>query len=103
MRRRFGRDVHLAFFAKRKASVLPMVFLLNMANAPSLLSICFNVTLRSASSFERVPGGFGHQPLGTRTGARGAFAGLGQAGAGKARQTNRPGPRKHGLRLSPLR
>src|ERR1700752_3459592 len=32
-----------------------------------------------------LPGGFGHQPLGTRTGARGAFAGLGQAGAGKTR------------------
>ena len=34
-----------------------------------------------------LPGGFGHQPLGTRTGARGAIAGLGQAGARlKARQ-----------------
>ena len=33
-----------------------------------------------------LPGGFGHQPRSTRTTARGAFAGLGQAGAGKTRQ-----------------
>src|SRR5215469_16911768 len=29
-------------------------------------------------------GGFGHHPSGTMTGARGAFAGLGQAGVGNA-------------------
>src|ERR1044071_6637043 len=32
-------------------------------------------------------GGFGHHLSGTMTGARGAFAGLGQAGAGNARST----------------
>jgi hypothetical protein len=36
-----------------------------------------------------LPGGIGHQPLGTTTGAR-LFAGLGQVGAGNARSTDRP-------------
>jgi hypothetical protein len=35
-----------------------------------------------------LPGGFGHQPLGTMTGARGAIAGLGSAGAGNTRLAN---------------
>ena len=53
-------------------------------------------------------GGFGHQLSGTTTGARGAFAGVGQAGAGNARSKGYvkrvpPRPRKPGLRLSPLR
>jgi len=33
-----------------------------------------------------LPGGIGHQPAGTTTGARGAIAGLGQVGAGNARK-----------------
>jgi hypothetical protein len=37
-----------------------------------------------------LPGGIGHQPAGTTTGARGAIAGLGQVGAGNARSTDRP-------------
>src|SRR5437016_12416266 len=37
-----------------------------------------------------LPGGIGHQPAGTTTGARGAIAGLGQVGAGNARWTDRP-------------
>jgi hypothetical protein len=50
----------------------------------------------------------GYQPPSTMTRARGAIAGLGQAGAGKARSKDRakrcsPRPRKPGLRLSPLR
>ena len=53
-------------------------------------------------------GGFGHHLSGTTTGARGAIAGLGQAGAGNARSKGQakpvpPRPRKPGLRLSPLR
>jgi hypothetical protein len=48
-------------------------------------------------------GGFGHQPLGTTTGVRGARWTQGQAGAGNTRSTDRPRPRKPGLRLSSLR
>jgi hypothetical protein len=37
-----------------------------------------------------LPGGFGHHPLGTTTGVRGARWTTGQAGAGNTRSTDRP-------------
>jgi hypothetical protein len=50
-----------------------------------------------------LPGGFGHQPLGTMTGVRGARWTQGQAGVGNAHSTDRPRPRKPGLKLRPRR
>ncbi len=57
------------------------------------------------AELQPAPGGFGHQPLvKLDRGARCTSLDWDRQGAGKARQgQTRPGPRKHGLRLSPLR